>query len=152
MDTYTSRTCPLLDDVANYDPDTLNLSEDAEARAFWFQSVKDMVLKFSHQAVQSQPEAEDAVDRAEAFCADVTKEMTRLLEHGTSKLTIRTLLNLNEMCLRRHGFDDPWLDRKRLENEQSIKKLEDRLAYIDSIAEDSSDEKWTELIRGVLAG
>lgn len=43
------------------------------------------------------------------------------------------LLNLNESCLRRYGFDDPWCEQKKLENDVSIVNLKSRLNEIDAI-------------------
>ena len=52
---------------------------------------------------------------------------------------------LNEL-----GFPDPYIKMKQRENEDSLAHLSSRLAEIDKIS--NSKEKWTELIRGVLAG
>ncbi len=51
---------------------------------------------------------------------------------------------------RSNGFDDPWKEQKKIENDQSIKLLASRLTEIDNI--NVEDERWIELFRGVLAG
>lgn len=65
-------------------------------------------------------------------------------------LAIRNLLELNETTLRLHGFLDPWREQKNLENEAAIPLLQERLKEIDAF--ETCSERWTELVRGVLAG
>lgn len=57
---------------------------------------------------------------------------------------------MNETSLRLFGFDDPWREQKKVENQASITKLSSRLDYIDQI--EDTRAKWTEIIKGVLAG
>ena len=64
-------------------------------------------------------------------------------------VTIRDLLDLNEKLLREHGFVDPWLEQKQIENEASIGRLKSRLDEIDQL---ETQIRWIELIRGLLAG
>lgn len=68
----------------------------------------------------------------------------------TPSLGIRNLLEVIESALRKFGFDDPWKEQKTIENKASIGMLKPRLQQLDSIA--SRREKWTEIVRGVLAG
>lgn len=65
-------------------------------------------------------------------------------------LSIRTLLELNESCLRLHGFNDPWYEDKKLENIASISRFNSRLEELDKYT--NPDDKWLELFRGLLAG
>lgn len=69
---------------------------------------------------------------------------------ATGRLTIRSLLELNESCLRNNGFFDPWKEQKQIENEASIKRLRDRLTELDELK--CSSKKWEELVKGLLAG
>lgn len=66
------------------------------------------------------------------------------------RLTIRSLLELNESCLRNNGFLDPWREQKHIENEASIKRLRDRLNELDELK--CNNKKWEELVKGLLAG
>lgn len=64
-------------------------------------------------------------------------------------VTIRTLLEISDSCLRINGFTDPWLYEKNAENSASLEQFRDRLDAIDRL---SGNEKWLELFRGVFAG
>lgn len=144
----------LLQDVDSYCPDTLDLSLDSEAKTYWFKCFNRLVLKFEQQAVKSQNSDPTAVDRAAQFRTYYLDQLEQLQQDNPSlnpkPLAIRDLLELNETSLRRFGFDDPWKDQKKLENQASIKKLSSRLEYIDQIVDTRT--KWTEIIKGVLAG
>lgn len=65
-------------------------------------------------------------------------------------LSIRELLELNETLLRLHGFEDPWMKQKQLENKSAVESFRSRIDDIDTI--EDARLRWTELIRGVLAG
>lgn len=131
--------------------DTLDLSRDDDARTYWVMCFDEMVQKFTRQAVKSQSTDFDVEERAEQFCKDAMDQVRSLVgrEQG-HKLSIRMLLSLNEHLLRQHGFPDPWLSEKRDENAKSVTRLRARLQYLDSICD--WDEKWTELVKGLLAG
>lgn len=64
-------------------------------------------------------------------------------------MTIRTLLEISDSCLRINGFVDPWLDDKHIENNASLGRFRDRLDYIDRL---TGRERWLEIFRGVFAG
>ncbi|XP_062563734.1 4'-phosphopantetheine phosphatase isoform X2 [Armigeres subalbatus] len=144
----------LLQDVDNYCPDTLDLSLDSEAKAYWFKCFNRLVMKFEQQAAKSQHADPTAVDRAAQFRTYYLDQLQQLQQDKSGltpkPLSIRDLLELNETSLRRFGFDDPWKEQKRVENKASIKKLSSRLQYIDQIVDTRT--KWTEIIKGVLAG
>lgn len=144
----------LLYDYENYNPDTLDLSQDAEAKDYWFRCFNRLVLKFEQQAAKSQASDPTALDRAAKFRKHYLDHLEQLKQQESCSdqkpLTIRNLLELNEASLRLYGFDDPWKDQKRLENEASVKKLSARLHRIDRLEDPA--EKWTEIIKGVLAG
>lgn len=65
-------------------------------------------------------------------------------------LSVRNLLELNELLLKKHGFHDVWKSQKRYENSRSIAMIKQRLHEIDRI--EDFHERWSELFRGVLAG
>lgn len=145
----------LLPDPAVYQPDTLDLNTDGKAADYWFNCFRDMVAKFAKVAAKSQEEDHTATQRAEQFQAAY---LQRLEEHqqnvpvnkGKVILGTSELLKLNETLLRRYGFTDPWLRQKRLENASAVARLKQRLQELDALADE--DTRWTELVRGVLAG
>lgn len=65
-------------------------------------------------------------------------------------MTIRTLLEINEDNLRANNFKDAFEYQKEQENVLALKNFEDRINQLDEI--NNSDEKWEEVIKGVLAG
>ncbi|KAH8413048.1 hypothetical protein KR009_007741 [Drosophila setifemur] len=146
----------LLPDPAVYQPDTLDLNTDAKAAAYWFPCFRDLAAKFAQVAEKSQS-AQDhtAAQRAEQFRAAYVQ---RLEEHqrniplNSGKVVLGTseLLKLNETMLRRFGFSDPWLSQKKIENASAVARLKQRLQELDSLQD--QDSRWTELVRGVLAG
>ncbi|GAB0088699.1 pantothenate kinase 4 [Sergentomyia squamirostris] len=144
-------TCPLLLDVNKYNSDTLNLSEDSEARLYWFNCFQDLVKKFAIQARKSEHDSKDASERSMKFQQDFLEKMNSLGEstENGQPITIRILLDLNEACLRQHGFSDPWRDQKILENETALQMLQLRLDEVDKLEE---ADRWKELVRGLLAG
>ncbi|XP_068143586.1 LOW QUALITY PROTEIN: 4'-phosphopantetheine phosphatase [Drosophila tropicalis] len=148
-------SCSLLSDVSSYQPDTLDLNTDPKAADYWFPCFRDLVKKFAKQAADSQIEDETAPQRAQQF---MEAYLSHLDEHqkniaqNSGKVVLGTseLLKLNETMLRRYGFTDPWLRQKQLENGSAKSRLKQRLDEIDAITD--VDAKWTELVRGVLAG
>lgn len=61
------KICPLLSNSHNYTPDTLNLSEDREARLYWFKCFENLVEKFAARAKSSQQNDKTSISRADAF-------------------------------------------------------------------------------------
>lgn len=106
--------------------------------------------KFRDQVSQFQADDITAKDRAQQFFVAATDEITKLRDSADGKLTIRTVLDLMLASMRQHGFIDPWRVQKQAENQRSLQEFKGRLSEIDAIAD--SDSKWTELIKGVLAG
>ncbi|XP_053662926.1 4'-phosphopantetheine phosphatase [Anopheles marshallii] len=144
--------CTLLASVDAYRPDTLDLYQDPEASQYWFACFNDMLSKFERQAMASQSSDPSAKPRAQYFrehCVEVFNQLQKD-KRNTKSLGIRNLLEVIESGLRKFGFDDPWKEQKTLENKASIGLLKNRLQQLDSIA--SEREKWTEIVRGVLAG
>ena len=48
--------CPLLMDPASYNPDTVDLTRDPDARSYWLQCFEESLSKFAQRAVESQNE------------------------------------------------------------------------------------------------
>lgn len=148
-------SCTLLQDAANYQPDTLDLNTDAKAAAYWFPCFRELVGKFAKQAANSQLDDDTAEQRAAQFQAAYLcqlDEHQNNIANNRGKVVLGTseLLKLNETMLRRYGFTDPWLRQKQQENASAKARLKQRLQEIDDIA--NEDARWTELVRGVLAG
>lgn len=148
-------SCTLLQDEANYQPDTLDLNTDAKAAAYWFPCFRELVNKFAKQAASSQRDDDSAEQRAAQFQAAYLRQLEEHqnnIANNSGKVVLGTseLLKLNETMLRRFGFTDPWLRQKQQENASAKARLKQRLQEIDAI--ENEDARWTELVRGVLAG
>lgn len=148
-------SCTLLQDVSNYQPDTLDLNTDAKAAAYWFPCFRELVNKFAKQAANSQlddPSAEQRAAQFQSAYLHQLEEHQSNIANNRGKVVLGTseLLKLNETMLRRYGFTDPWLRQKQQENAAAKARLKQRLQEIDDIA--NEDARWTELVRGVLAG
>ncbi|KAK0087884.1 hypothetical protein PV325_013873 [Microctonus aethiopoides] len=143
--------CPLLKDPTLYNPDTTDLAQDKEAREYWLQCFEKSVDKFVARAVQSQPHSLTANDRATKLKEKYINRLHYLhlqpFAYGT--LTVRTLLDTIEHCMKEFDFPDPYLEIKKKENEDALSYLENRLNDIDKF---TGSEKIRALILGVLAG
>ncbi|XP_054744256.1 4'-phosphopantetheine phosphatase [Anastrepha obliqua] len=147
----------LLRDPGSYRPDTIDLNTDKDAASYWFPCFRDLIAKFATQAAESQCQTDGtAIERAENFRKSYLKkldEYQRKIENNATNnvvLGIRELLELNETQLRLFGFPDPWHQQKQLENTAAIAALKKRFEELDDI--DDNALRWTELVRGVLAG
>lgn len=59
------KVCPLIFDA--YNPDTLDLHTDREAREYWFECIGGLVRKFAVQAQHSQRDDPTAKERAQLY-------------------------------------------------------------------------------------
>lgn len=143
--------CPLLEDPAKYLADTVDLTQDAEARTYWLQCFQDAIDKFVEVAVCSQPHKEDAPSRANQFKEKYLCRLQHLHEHpfAYGSLTVRSLLDMREHCLNEFDFPDPYFQQKRLENEVALGRLRERLDQLDSLDWRKRQEA---LVEGLLAG
>ncbi|KAJ8913555.1 hypothetical protein NQ315_017106 [Exocentrus adspersus] len=148
----TRNICPLLKHPDLYNPDTVDLFNNAKERNYWLPCLEQMVKKFVSKAGYLNPHDPYAQEKAETCF----QKFHGLIEQLTTDpsilkpLSVRTLLEFNEDNLRANNFKDPWSIQKEKESTLALKEFEDRIRYIDSIA--SVDEKWLELTKGVLAG
>lgn len=147
----------LVKDASTYQPDTLDLNKDVEAANYWFPCFHDMIEKFARQAAKSQRDKDETADeRAENFKKTYIKKLeeyrsaTKENANNNRVLGIRELLELNDKHLRLYGFEDPWLEQKKSENEIALPLFAERIKEIDEIMDET--ERWIELVRGVLAG
>jgi hypothetical protein len=82
--------------------DTVDLTEDFEAKDFWFNCLRELIDKISIQALNSSPiNDETAFERVEKFKTSY-KNKLELLKNSQNKetLSVRTLLELNEKFLK----------------------------------------------------
>lgn len=59
------KVCPLLLDPNTYNPDTLDLNTDDDAREYWFECFTQLIKKFSAQAARSEDHDPTASARAQ---------------------------------------------------------------------------------------
>ncbi|XP_071440358.1 4'-phosphopantetheine phosphatase [Hetaerina americana] len=143
--------CPLLARPAKYVPDTEDLTQDAEAREYWLSCFEESVEKFALRAMESQPGSSTAKDRAHKFKQKYVCRLHYLREHPFAYgcLTVRSLLDTIEHCLKEFDFPDPYLKQKQEENERAFAALPSCLQKVDNL-------EWRErqelLITMVLAG
>ncbi|XP_018912276.2 4'-phosphopantetheine phosphatase isoform X1 [Bemisia tabaci] len=145
------RFCPLLKDPANYIPDTVDLNADQEARDYWLACFEESVNKYIERAVASQPYSTTREERAKQLKEKYVSRLHHLKEHpfAFGNLTVRSLLDTIEHCLREFDFPDPFLVQKQLENECAIALLKEWLKELDALSE---KERRKELVVSVLAG
>lgn len=60
-----SKVCSLILDPLTYDPDTLDLNQDEEAREYWIECFLQLTKKFSIQAAKSEHADPTAKGRAQ---------------------------------------------------------------------------------------
>lgn len=143
--------CPLLADPANYIADTVDLNSDQEARVYWLNCLESSVEKFVERAVKSQPHSDTAHSRAMQFKEKYVSRLHHLREQpfAYGNLTVRSLLDTVEHCLKEFDFPDPYLGQKQLENEHAFTLFASRLEELDAM---ETVERNIELVKAVLAG
>ncbi|KOB72007.1 Pantothenate kinase 4 [Operophtera brumata] len=96
-----------------YNPDTLDLISDEEAREYWLNTCEKLVEKYVNFALANSSDDPTVEIRALKFKTCYVEALKELrinpLAHG--QLTIRLLLDINETCLRSQGFFDLWKQR-----------------------------------------
>ncbi|XP_036328282.1 4'-phosphopantetheine phosphatase-like [Rhagoletis pomonella] len=152
-----SKCFTLLKDPGSYTPDTIDLNQDKDAASYWFPCFRNLIEKFATQAAESQRQTDaTAIERSEKFRKSYLEKLdeyqrnTEVNATNNTVLGVRELLELNETQLRLFGFADPWQQQKQLENTAALAALKKRLEELDAI--DDNAARWTELVRGVLAG
>ncbi|XP_004705533.1 4'-phosphopantetheine phosphatase [Echinops telfairi] len=142
---------PLLLDPSSYVPDTVDLTQDPQARKYWldcFEEALDGVVK---RAVASQPDSIDAAERAEKFRQKYWNKLQTLrhqpFAYGT--LTVRSLLDTREHCLNEFSFPDPYSKVKQKENGAALKCFLRVVQALDALG---WEERQLVLVEGLLAG
>ncbi|KAH9490709.1 Pantothenate kinase 4 [Bulinus truncatus] len=143
--------CPLLLDVNSYFPDTVDLTQDKDARDYWLKCFADGANKTRALAIKSQPHEADATERADKF---IHKYLERLKIFEINpcafgSLTVRSLLDTSTHFLEECLFTDIFSQQKQIENEQALRLLPQRLKHLDDLP---LQERHLELAMGILAG
>ncbi|KAK6178482.1 hypothetical protein SNE40_013268 [Patella caerulea] len=143
--------CPLLLDAQNYLPDTVDLTQDEEAREYWLQCFTNGVDKTKQQAIKSQAQSSDAEKRAEKFVIRYLDRLKVLKENPYcyGSLTVRSLLDTSSQYLSELHFTDPYSQQKQFENEQAVKLLSNHLRDLEKL---EWPDRQLELAQGILAG
>lgn len=115
---------------------------------YWLKCILEMLLDtFRTQIIASTGGSEASVAE---FYESTRQKIVQLSGEGHPRFSVRGLLDLIQGSLRHYGFEDPWREKKRLENEIALREFKARLDEVDQI--EDAEAKWTELIKGVLAG
>ncbi|XP_022319339.2 4'-phosphopantetheine phosphatase-like [Crassostrea virginica] len=143
--------CPLLLDQQSYLPDTVELTEDSAAREYWLDCLMKGVHKTKEQAIKSQQNLPEAKERAEKFSTKYIERLKELKENPCAygSLTVRSLLDTSSHYLQEFMFNDPYLQLKQVENEQSLKCLPQCFQEIDEM---DFEDRQLALAKGVIAG
>ena len=138
------RIFPGLD--GDYQCDTLSLSE--KDKEYWIDLLDRNLGTLVELATKWNGDGEKRVKLFE----DMYREhLSRLRREPNiyGVLTVRSLLNLREMCLKELGFIDIFKSVKEAENLGALKLLPDLLQKLDTMSE---DEVFDELIWNIMAG
>lgn len=65
-----NNVCPLLKNPENYNPDSLDLINNLEARDYWLNCLEQMVKKFVNKAKYLHPDDPEATKKAELCYQD----------------------------------------------------------------------------------
>ncbi|CAG9853873.1 unnamed protein product [Phyllotreta striolata] len=151
MNKNEKQVCPLLRNPETYNPDSLDLLTNIEARDYWLHCLEQMVKKFVKKAKYLHPDDPDATEKAILCYQDFHNLVQQLILDPTilKPLSIRKLLECNEDNLRTY-FKDPWLVQKQTESNHALSQFDHRIELIDSI--EDVEKKWLEIVRGVLTG
>ncbi|XP_034761015.1 4'-phosphopantetheine phosphatase-like [Acipenser ruthenus] len=142
---------PLLLDSSSYIPDTMDLTEDAMAREYWlscFEEALDGVVK---RAVASQPDLQDARERAEKFRLKYRHKLQTLRHQPCAygSLTVRSLLDTREHCLNEFNFPDPYSQIKQRENDLALRYFQKVVRSVEML---NWEDRQFALVKGLLAG
>ncbi|KAL3282218.1 hypothetical protein HHI36_005412 [Cryptolaemus montrouzieri] len=149
---FQKSVCPLLRNPNQYDPDTIDLLNDSKQRDYWLNCLDQMIKKFIPKASVLNPEDVRATEKAEKSYQSFHMLIEQLREdpYLLHPLSVRTLLEFNEDNLRDNNFKDAWSHQKQKESNLAFKQFRSRLDYVDSV--EPFNDKWLEIIKGVLAG
>ena len=139
---------PLLADPSQYNPDTSKLIADPKLQAYWIDLLDANLHYLIELAVQKNPDAEARASKFENMYRQHLQEL-RQKPKAYGDLTVRSLLNLREQCLRQMGFNDIFRGVKEKENEAALKLVADMFKHQDGLEKGQLVES---LIYNIMAG
>ncbi|EGD82050.1 pantothenate kinase 4 [Salpingoeca rosetta] len=143
---------PLLPDLAQYKPDTIDLMLDEHARDYWLACFKGNIDREYQRALDCETEAEKQLrQRADAFRTTFLTHMNILSTDPSvyGELSVRIILELRQQCLREFGFGDIYSAVKCMENEAALAVLPRLLGELNALP---AEEELLAVIEGALAG
>eukprot|EP00160_Parvularia_atlantis_P017017 Unigene5680_Nuclearia_a/m.17335 Unigene5680_Nuclearia_a/g.17335 ORF Unigene5680_Nuclearia_a/g.17335 Unigene5680_Nuclearia_a/m.17335 type:complete len:775 (+) Unigene5680_Nuclearia_a:34-2358(+) len=142
--------CPLLADLATYEPDTLHL-ESHERRQFWLKSFEDSIDNTIQVVLSSMGDTPELRQKTDEFVKAYKSFLARLQsEPGAfGGLSVRSLLDVREQCLHEYVSADPLKQLKHRENAHAISSLAGRLDFLRGLDE---ARRQREIIAGLLSG
>lgn len=146
---------PLLAEPEGYVAATLNLCEDEAGRAYWLKLFRDhyedLLDRSLTDALDRGVEEQEAKTQVEQARASFTAFLNHIEAEPEAygRLTVLSLCEARERCLRSAGIPDPYRLAKHEENEVSLKLLPQVLEEIDGL---TGAERIERLMRGVFAG
>lgn len=93
------KTTSYLYNPLNYNPDTLDLIKDTDARSYWFDCFKNLASKFATQAAKSEWEDPTSINRAKEFENNYI-DILNTLKTDTERYEKIHLLNTNKINYR----------------------------------------------------
>ncbi len=132
-----------------------DLTADMAARHHWVDFFKRhirTILKLAHEAGVTRGRVAEELTRAVEACGmefDETFDALVAREECDERLTILALDARRDALLRKHGFQDAFIDLKARENEKVLPLLPRVCRQIDAL---SGHEKLRAVIEGVFAG
>ena len=144
-----------LADPSTYVACAWDLTTDMAARRHWVDFFKRhirTILKLGHDAGVARGQIAEDMARAVEACSvefDATFDALVARESCDQRLTILALDARREVLLRKHGFQDAFIDLKTRENERMLPLLPRVCRQIDAL---SGREQLRAIIEGVFAG
>jgi type II pantothenate kinase len=141
---------PLLKRADCYHPDTFVIRDPAFAE-YWIDQLKKNLNKLITLAIKWSTDQEDARERARSFDQIYSGHLENLRTKPNfyGALTVRSLLELREQCLKEMGFLDIFDLQKKLETKEALLELPGILSTIDRTP---FEEKLVTLLNNVLGG
>ncbi|KAJ3093269.1 hypothetical protein HK100_006718, partial [Physocladia obscura] len=149
--TPTNAKFPLLREKATYNPDTVDLSTDSKLQFYWIDLLDSNLKDLVNLVLTWQGETANAASRAAAFETIFRDHLQRLRKEPNAygRLSIRSLLDLREQCLREMGFNDVFENVKKTENVAAVAQYARFVQEADALPE---FERVGHLTDNVLAG
>lgn len=144
-----------LADAASYEPCDWDLSHDEAGRLHWVEFFKrhiNTILKLGVEAQMARgADLDDVMRRADAARIELTLELDDFAArpHAFGRMTMLILDRWRDEVLRKHGFNDAFIDLKNRENENMLPLLPMVCAQLDELR---GEAQFRGLIDGIFAG